>query len=34
MKCDYCNRRFVDTQIGLAEKTFHEMLHEPEIVNK
>lgn len=34
MQCEYCDRQFIDTQRGLAEKTFHELLHEPEIVNK
>ena len=34
MRCDYCTKRFTESMNGLAEKTFHEMLHEPEIVNQ
>jgi len=25
---------FIETHNGLAEKTFHELLHEPNVVNK
>lgn len=34
IKCEYCNREFVESSSGLAEKTFHELLHEPEVVNQ
>lgn len=34
IQCQYCTRQFVDTVTGLAEKTFHELLHEPQVVNK
>lgn len=34
IQCQYCTRQFVDTQRGLVEKTFHESLHEPQVVNK
>ena len=27
VKCEYCKKKFVDTVVGLAEKTFHEILH-------
>ena len=33
IECEYCTKNFVESMNGLAEKTFHEMLHEPEIVN-
>jgi hypothetical protein len=32
--CDFCPQTFPDTKIGLAAKTFHELLHNPEDVNK
>jgi|TARA_B110000305_G_C19048529_1_gene451571 aerobic-type carbon monoxide dehydrogenase small subunit (CoxS/CutS family) len=34
IQCEYCPRGFIETTTGLAEKTFHELLHEPEVVNK
>lgn len=34
LQCEYCNREFYETANGLTEKTFHELLHEPELVNK
>jgi hypothetical protein len=34
IQCEYCSRGFVDTMNGLAEKTFHEVLHAPKIVNQ
>lgn len=30
MRCEYCDKEFIDTANGLAEKTFHEILHEDE----
>jgi len=34
IQCEYCTRGFIETHNGLAEKTFHELLHEPTVVNK
>jgi len=34
IQCEYCNKNFIASMNGLAEKTFHEMLHAPEIVNQ
>jgi len=34
IECEYCTKNFVENMNGLAEKTFHEMLHEPKIVNQ
>lgn len=34
IRCEYCTKGFVETHTGLAEKTFHELLHDPEVVNK
>jgi aerobic-type carbon monoxide dehydrogenase small subunit (CoxS/CutS family) len=34
IQCEYCPRGFVDTANGLVAKTFHELLHEPDVVNK
>jgi len=34
IQCEYCPRGFIETSNGLAEKTFHELLHEPNVVNK
>jgi hypothetical protein len=34
IQCEYCPRGFIETANRLAEKTFHELLHEPEVVNK
>ena len=31
--CEYCKERFVENMNGLAEKTFHELLHDPKMVN-
>jgi len=33
IECTYCKRGFVESMNGLAEKTFHELLHEPKTVN-
>lgn len=32
MKCEFCDKHFIDTMNGLTEKTFHELLHEGEIM--
>ena len=34
IQCEYCDQNFVESSNGLAEKTFHELLHEPEVVNQ
>jgi hypothetical protein len=34
IRCEYCPRGFVESPNGLVEKTLHEILHEPEVVNK
>lgn len=34
IQCGYCTRRFSVTPHGYAEKTFHEILHGTELVNK
>ncbi len=34
IQCEYCPRGFAETANGLVEKTFHELLHEPKVVNK
>ncbi len=34
IRCEYCAKNFAESMNGLAEKTFHEVLHEPEIVNQ
>ncbi len=33
IKCDYCTTSFRVTADGMVQKTFHELLHGPEIVN-
>ena len=33
IRCEYCTKNFIETWNGLAEKTLHEILHEPELVN-
>ena len=33
MKCSFCDKIFLDTINGLIQKTFHESLHDTEIVN-
>lgn len=34
IQCSYCPKGFVETANGLAEKTFHEMLHhDPNVIN-
>ncbi len=33
IQCEYCTKGFIETHCGLAEKTIHELLHEPELVN-
>ncbi len=32
--CEYCPRQFVESRSGLTEKTLHEILHGPELVNE
>ncbi len=32
--CRFCPMGFPETKAGLVEKTFHEILHNPEDVNK
>ncbi|HXV50703.1 MAG TPA: hypothetical protein VD689_01085 [Nitrosopumilaceae archaeon] len=34
IRCEYCPRGFVESPNGLVEKTLHEILHAPEVVNK
>ncbi len=34
LTCEFCPKKFEGNANGLAEKTFHELLHEPELVNK
>ncbi len=34
IKCQFCERTFVESIDGLTIKTFHEATHEPELVNK
>ena len=34
IQCEYCTKDFFESHEGLAEKTIHELLHEPEIVNR
>jgi len=34
IQCEYCNKGFIESQNGLAEKTFHQLLHDPETINK
>lgn len=31
LKCEYCNETFPENLMGLNEKTFHELLHEPQV---
>lgn len=33
IQCEYCEKGFIETPIGLAEKIIHELLHGPKIVN-
>ncbi len=33
LSCEYCTKEFVETPAGLTEKTLHEILHGPELVN-
>ena len=33
LECEYCDQYFFENKNGLAEKTFHELLHDPEIIN-
>ena len=32
--CEYCTKQFVESMNGLTEKTLHEILHGPELVNE
>jgi len=34
IQCEYCTKGFIETANGLAEKTFHELLHGAKVVNK
>jgi hypothetical protein len=34
IKCEYCHKEFIDCSLGLAQKTSHEICHEPEVVNQ
>ena len=34
IRCKYCTKNFIESMNGLTERTFHEILHEPEIVNQ
>lgn len=35
IRCEYCTKGFIETVNGLAEKTFHELIHhEPELASK
>jgi hypothetical protein len=34
INCEYCPEKFIESMNGLVEKTFHELLHEPEMVNE
>ena len=34
IQCEYCPKSFVESPNVLAEKTIHELLHEPEDVNQ
>ena len=34
IQCEYCTKNFVENENGLVEKTFHELLHGPEVVNQ
>ncbi len=33
LNCEFCPKQFFETANGLVEKTFHEVLHDPELVN-
>jgi hypothetical protein len=33
LTCEYCPKQFIETANGLVQKTFHETLHDPEVVN-
>lgn len=32
--CEYCTKQFVESLTGLTEKTFHEILHDPKMINE
>jgi len=34
MKCEICGQRFNDTIDGLVQKTFHDLIHESNKINK
>jgi len=34
VECKFCKKRFFDDRDGLVGLTFHELLHDPEMVNK
>jgi hypothetical protein len=34
MSCEYCSKQFIETLTGLTEKTLHEILHGPDLVNE
>lgn len=33
IRCNYCSKGFAVTPNGMVEKTMHEVLHEPRLVN-
>jgi len=34
IKCQFCERTFVESIDGLTIKTFHEATHDPKVVNE
>ena len=34
IRCDYCSRSFTVTPLGRLRKTYHEILHGSDIVNR
>lgn len=34
LECEYCKGSFNESQIGLAEKLFHEIVHHTDAINK
>jgi hypothetical protein len=34
INCEYCPKQFSESLTGLTEKTLHEILHGPELVNE
>ncbi len=33
LDCEFCPKQFFETANGLVAKTFHESLHDPDLVN-